>query len=152
MKVLKICIVVLFMIISFTMVVNASQENNHPNLTPSVLPELDMTGLNTDIELIEVDPEIMNATPDWIVLAHDDAGKSTLIEDIDRSDLSPGERDIIKNSLTNLWNTYPVKRVDGGQKTIELTSQTDGSNMIVTVPMGHITRIQFDREKSNRPP
>lgn len=147
MKVLKICVVVLFMIISFTTIVNASQEDNHSNLTPSILPELDMSGLNKDIELIEVDPEIMNATPEWIVLVHDDVGKSSWIEDIDRSELSPEEKNTIKNSLINLWNTYPVKTVDGGEKTIELTSQTDGSNEIVTVPIGHVTYIQFDREK-----
>ena len=111
---------------------------------------MDMTGLNTDLELIEVDPEIMNSTPDWIVLAHDDAGKKSLIDDIDRSDLSSEEKSVMKNSVVSLWDTYPVKSVDGGQKTIELTNQADGSNKIVTIPIGHVTRIQFDKEKINQ--
>ena len=58
-------------------VVNAGQENID-NFSSGLkeLPEMDMTDLHTDIPLIEIDPEIMNATPDWIVLAHDADGKN----------------------------------------------------------------------------
>ncbi|AGB02629.1 hypothetical protein [Methanoregula formicica] len=151
MKCLKISFVVLLVILACITVVNASQvKNNNSISTSHDLPEMDMTGLNTDLELIEVDPEIMNSTPDWIVLAHDDAGKKSLIDDIDRSDLSSEEKSVMKNSVVSLWDTYPVKSVDGGQKTIELTNQVDGSNKIVTIPIGHVTRIQFDKEKINQ--
>jgi len=122
-----------------------NQDMIKPNLTE--LPELDMTGLYSDIELIEVDPEIFNATPDWIVLAHDTEGKAALIEEIDRSTLTEPEKMDMKNSVNELWISYPTKFEAAGEKTIEITVQSDGSNKKVTVPLGHVTRISFDHEK-----
>jgi PKD repeat protein len=111
------------------------------------IPELDMTGMNTDIELIEIDPEITNATENWIILAHDDAGKKALIDDIDSSTMSAEEKTDTKKALTNLWETYPTKFEDGGEKFIEIQVQSDRSNQTKSIPIGHITRISFDREK-----
>ncbi|MHB8052620.1 MAG: hypothetical protein ACYDEZ_04945, partial [Methanoregula sp.] len=87
-------ILVLLALVALIPAVIADQGNSNAgfmNNTVSVLkelPELDMTGMHADIELIEIDPEITHATEDWMVLAHDDAGKKLLIEDIDSSNLT----------------------------------------------------------------
>jgi PKD repeat protein len=111
------------------------------------LPELDMIGMHTDIELIEIDPEIVNSTEDWMVLAHDDVGKKLLIDDIDSSDLTAAGKNDAKNAVRKLWDTYPTKFEDAGEKSIDIVVTSNGSNRTVSVPIGHVTRITFDKEK-----
>jgi PKD repeat protein len=142
--------VILFVLVllSLVSVANAIPENTidiKSKLTE--LPELDMTGLYSDLDLIEVDPEIINVTPDWIVLAHDDEGKTSLLHDIDSSSLSDAEKSDMKKSVRMLWDTYPTKFEAAGQKSIEIAVQSDGSNQTRSVPIGHITRISFDYGK-----
>ncbi len=146
-------ILLLLILVTFVPAVTADQGNskvetaNNAEAFPRELPEMDMTGLYTDIELIEVDPELTNATENWIVLAHDDIGKKALIEDIDRSSLSDPEKIDMKKSVRTLWNTYPTKFEAAGEKSIDITVQSDGSNRTILIPIGHVTRISFDKEK-----
>ena len=104
-----ILILLLLILITFAPAVTADQTNskeenaNYAGSGLKELPEMDMTGLYTDIELIEVDPEITNATENWIILAHDDIGKKALIEDIDLSSLSDSEKNDMKESVKTLW-------------------------------------------------
>ena len=146
-------ILLLLLLVAFVPAVMADQDNSNSrfmNNTVSVLkelPELDMTGMHADIELIEIDPEITHATEDWMVLAHDDAGKKLLIEDIDSSNLTAAGKIDAKNAVTKLWDTYPTKFEDAGKKSIDIVVQSHGSNLTVSVPIGHVTRITFDREK-----
>jgi len=152
MKILKIFAVFLILVLFACIpAVDAAQEildNTSSGLKE--LPELDMTDLNMDIPLIGIDPEIMNATPDWIVLAHDEDGKKSLLDDIDQSSVSAAEKTEAKNVLKTLWNTYPVKFEPAGEKSIEITLQSDGSNRTKSIPIGHVTRISFDREKMGK--
>ena len=99
------------MLVAFIPIVTAEQkisnagDTTNPRSYLIELPELDMTGMYTDIEMIEIDPEITNSTTDWILLAHDDSGKKYLIEDIDSSDLSAAEKINTKNAVRKLWAT-----------------------------------------------
>jgi PKD repeat protein len=111
------------------------------------LPEMDMTGLHTNIELIEIDPDITNATQNWMLLAHDAAGKEALIGDIESSTLSVAEKNTMKKSIQNIWDKYPTKFEDAGQKYIDIKVQSDDSNRTISIPVGHITRITFDQKK-----
>ncbi|MEN6609282.1 MAG: hypothetical protein ABFC24_00425 [Methanoregulaceae archaeon] len=111
------------------------------------VPEMDMTGLHTDIELIEVDPEIMNATPDWIVLAHDPAGKQSLMDDINESSLSDSEKEDMRDSVQALWDKYPTKFEAEGEKYVSLSIESNGTNQTVSLPVGHVTRISFDHDR-----
>ena len=147
-------IILFFLIlIAFYTPVTADQDNSdvgnvtNTGSTLKELPELDMTGMDTDIELIEIDPEVVNSTSDWMVLAHDDAGKKLLIDDIDTSELSAAEKIDMKKAVKKLWDTYPTKFEDAGQKSIGIVVQSDGSNRTLSVPIGHVTRITFDKEK-----
>ncbi len=146
-------ILLLLILITLVPAVSADQGNSkveNANYAGSVLkelPEMDMTGLHTDIELIEVNPEIINATADWIVLAHDDIGKKALIDDIDSSSLSEPEKIVMKKSMKTLWDTYPTKFIAAGEKSIDIIVQSDGSNRTISIPIGHVTRITFDKEK-----
>jgi PKD repeat protein len=152
-KKLIVWTIVVLLIIMLVPVISADQGNsnignmNIINVKNTELPELDMTGLHTDIDLIEIDPEITNATPDWMLLAHDDIGKKAFLDDIESSSSSPSEKTGMKNAVQNLWNTYPTKFEPAGEKSIKITIQSDGSNQTKTIPIGHVTRISFDHEK-----
>jgi|WetSurMetagenome_2_1015567.scaffolds.fasta_scaffold01801_9 hypothetical protein len=76
MKIWKISAVFLiFVLFVCIFTVDAAQENlENTSSGLKELPELDMTDLHLAIPLIEIDPEIINATPDWIVLTHDEDG------------------------------------------------------------------------------
>lgn len=104
MKILKISAVfLLFVLFVCILTVDAAQENLDNTSSGLIeLPELDMTDLNMDIPLIEIDPEIMNATPDWIILAHDEDGKKSLLDDIDQSSVSATEKTEAKNVIKTL--------------------------------------------------
>jgi PKD repeat protein len=144
----KMSIAWIFVLLVLIPLATASQESIS-TFKPEIqeLPELDMTGLETDIELIEVDPEIIGATDDWMILAHDDAGKQSLVEDIDHFSLSEYDRSDLKATVNELWTIYPTKFVSAGEKTIEVTIPSEGSEKIISVPVGHVTRIEFDRKK-----
>ena len=58
----------------------------------------------------------------------------------------------MKNALEKLWDTYPVKSEAIGEKSIEITVQSDGSNRTLSIPIGHVTRISFDRVKMGKDP
>jgi PKD repeat protein len=146
-------IILLLILITLVPTVTADQGNskvetaNNAESVLKELPEMDMSGLHTDIELIEVDPEITNATENWIILAHDNIGKKALTEDIDRSSLSEPEKIDMKKSVRTLWNTYQTKFEAAGEKFIDIIVQSDGSNRTMSIPIGHVTRITFDKEK-----
>ncbi|RPI40335.1 MAG: PKD domain-containing protein [Methanoregulaceae archaeon] len=144
----KISVVLIIVFLVLIPVATASQDRiGTTELDMREHTELDMTGLETDIELIELDPEIIMATDDWMILVHDDAGKKSLLEDIDRFSLSDDERSDMKFAVNDLWASYPTKFAPAGEKTIEMTIQSDGSEKIISVPVGHVTKIEFDRKK-----
>ena len=149
-KVNVLLFIVILLFALFPVVIADQVNSNASNVSYSTLkelPELDMTGLHTDIELIEVDPEITNATTDWIILAHDAAGKKALIDDIDSSDLTTVGKTDTKNAVRKLWDTYPTKFEAAGEKSIDIIVQSDGSNRTMSIPIGHVTRISFDKDK-----
>ncbi len=140
----------ILVLIALIPAVSAGSENINNISGLTELPEMDMTGLHRDIPLIEIDPEIMNATLDWIVLVHDEDGKKSLLDDINRSSVSIAEKTDTKNALETLWATYPVKFEPVGEKSIEIVVQSDKSNRTISIPIGHVTRISFDREKMGK--
>lgn len=147
-KPLVYLVIILFVTNIFAPAVTASKENldnSRPKLQE--LPELDFTDLNPDIDLIEIDQEISNATPDWMLLAHDESGKKRLLNDIDNFSLSTLEKNEMKNTLSDLWESYPTKFEDAGIKSIEIIVESDGVTQNKIIPLGHVTRISFDREK-----
>ena len=142
----------ILVLIFLTPAVNASQENMSDVSGLMELPEMDTTGLNMDIPLIEIDPEIMNATPDWIVLAHDEIGKNSLLDDIDLSPVSATEKTDAKNALKTLWNTYPVKFESAGENPLKSRFSPTDQTVRQLIPIGHVTRISFDRVKNGKRP
>jgi hypothetical protein len=153
MKKLVACTVfVILALIALIPAVNAGPENINNISGLTELPEMDLTGLHRDIPLIEIDPEIMNATLDWIVLVHDEDGKKSLLDDVNRSSVSVAEKTDMKNDLEAIWDNYPVKSEAAGEKSIEITVQSDGSNRTLSIPIGHVTRISFDRVKMGKDP
>ena len=78
----------ILVLIALIPAVNAGSENMNNLSGLTELSEMGMTGLHPDIPLIEINPEIMNATLDWIVLVHDEGGKKSLLDDINQSSVS----------------------------------------------------------------
>ena len=49
--------------------------------------------------------------------------------------------------MKELWETYSTKFESAGVKSIEIVVQSEGSSRTVSVPIGNVIRISFDREK-----
>jgi len=95
----------------------------------SPIPVTEESKLHKDVEIIEIDPNLENLTPYWIIIAvgSEEKGKLATFKYIDSSkSLKDYEKEELKRFLQELWKKYPVKTIkDKNSTLITLESRTE---------------------------
>jgi hypothetical protein len=115
----------------------------------AVISAEEMNRLSLELEILEIDESIRDASPDYILLILTNETKLNFLSDIDTCAYDAATRDYVKDSLLQIWNRYPVKYTtvrnrttvtfDPGDKKVTLTPEENG--VLAVVDRIHLKRL-----------
>ena len=135
----------------FVPVVSAKVESLDDKLV--LLSEGDLTGLETEIELIQIDPKLKEATEYSWMIAVSDEEKKILLNYIDNSSLSVDDKEKMKQFMKKIWNKYPItftrkntttyRLLDKNLSKIELSAEENENLKIIATATGKYLNMKY---------